>query len=103
MSGSPKLDELSPGKKNYLHRVVMFPAMWLRGLSIPNTSLEELLILLLSIPLSTKMIRTGGSWQVPLSRIWVYDGAEISEILVTLNCGSKKIGPGKTRALKKIV
>ncbi len=103
MSESPKLEELALGKNNFLLRAVKLLATWSRGRLTPNTSVEELLTLLLSIPLSTTMIRTGGSWQVPLSRIWVYDGAEISEILVTLNCRSKKIGPGKTRALKKIV
>lgn len=99
---SPQPEELKQNKTLSSSKAVVLLAASSRGRVDQSTSVGELLTLLLSAPLSMRMIQTGGNWQVPLAKTWVLSGVEVSEITVTLNCQAKKNSPGKARAVRKL-
>ena len=66
-------------------KVELSLALSSRGRSILRTSLDEHLTAQLLELLSTKMIRTPGTYSVSLGKAWVFDGEATSEISVILS------------------
>ncbi len=86
-----------------MHKVVLSLALSSRGRSILRMSMEEHLTALLRELLSTTTILTPGTYSVSLGKAWALNGAEPSEISVTLSFRSEPISAERSPLLRRAV
>lgn len=82
-------------------KVELSLALSSRGRALLRTSMEEHLISLCKALLSTSMTPKPGTYSVQLGKIWASNGADRSEISVTLNLKvePRPVSPAKLAAI----